>query len=341
MRFLGGYVEKVRLVILLLTLMGIGLSGCQGRSEDSVQVLELVATPLAVPEGAYLNVAWVDKSHLAFVYTGGEIGEQWTYQLVIYSTDTQEWRVLQTPQSAECDWTSPVFPTRLPNGRLSFMNTCHVYHDGTTGVINRIYMWDQDSGEFHQLQQYPENFVIGPFAFSPDMAELIQEEGVGPGLNNEFYRVQQDGQMERLFPNYQRVRSPSWSPDGHTIAFMGTETGPDGDFADLLRYPWDLYLMDADGGNVRIVLPGIRSAGGPDWSPDGKFLAFTGGYAGREGTWVLNIDTLQVTQVWPYPTGYDWSPDGSQMVILERNETNNSEHPAIIDLPSDLLGVDE
>ena len=63
--------------------------------------------------------------------------------------------------------------------------------------------------------------------------------------------------------------SVAWSPDGRTIAFTRIPPG-------LNDSHHDLWLMDADGTNERILVPDIRATHGlgPVWSPDGDRIAY-------------------------------------------------------------------
>jgi len=59
---------------------------------------------------------------------------------------------------------------------------------------------------------------------------------------------------------------PAWSPDGKQIAFTRWSEPQQG-----------VYVMDADGGNMRLIYQ-INGAKNPIWSPDGTKIAFTSVY---------------------------------------------------------------
>jgi hypothetical protein len=72
---------------------------------------------------------------------------------------------------------------------------------------------------------------------------------------------------------------PAWSPDGRTLAFSRTPLGAETASAS------DVWLVDADGGNLHPLLQNDLEESNPSWSPDGRHLAFN-----RAGdVWVLDL----------------------------------------------------
>ena len=67
----------------------------------------------------------------------------------------------------------------------------------------------------------------------------------------------------------------SWSPRGDRIAFASTRNGNPSS-SDVREWNEEIYVMDADGANVRrlTTLPG-NDHWPPTWSPDGNNIAFT------------------------------------------------------------------
>jgi Tol biopolymer transport system component len=122
-----------------------------------------------------------------------------------------------------------------------------------------------------------------------------------------LWRMRTDGsdRLQLTFSPLQ-TNSPYWSPDGKSIAFMGTEPGKS----------WQVYRVPAEGGIPRMLSPQDRSHGDPYWSPDGLSLAFGAlpwaepDHAG--GIFILDLKTNQLSKVAGSERMFAprWSPDG-------------------------------
>jgi TolB protein len=100
-------------------------------------------------------------------------------------------------------------------------------------------------------------------------------------------------------------RYPAWSPDGTRIAYHSNLYGN-----------WDLFVMDADGSNVRRLTDHSADDAMPSWSPDGTRLVFHSARSGNWDVWMVDVNTLELRQLTFYPgedTFPTWSPDGNQI----------------------------
>ncbi len=95
-------------------------------------------------------------------------------------------------------------------------------------------------------------------AWSPDGKKIAFVSRLFPmGMN--IYVMDADGTNPQQLTSTGTNMSPSWSPDGAKIAFAYRESG-------AIQIPWDIWLMNADGANKRL----LASGDDPSWSPDSK-----------------------------------------------------------------------
>jgi len=105
---------------------------------------------------------------------------------------------------------------------------------------------------------------------------------------------------------------PTWSPDGRRIAFVRRPTGATS--FDL----GDLYVMDADGSNARLIAP---SANSPAWSPDSRKIAFSTYRGGDGAVLIVSADDAAAPAIHiGFDRGFNgwpaWSPDGSRIAFV-------------------------
>lgn len=106
------------------------------------------------------------------------------------------------------------------------------------------------------------------------------------------------------------------SPDGSKAAFVVTSIEPDSKWE--YKYSNQLYLVPTDGSALPRQLTTKENAAQPEWSPDGKQLAFVRVVEGKPQVFVLSFDGGEPLQLTKYKYGASapkWSPDGKQLLF--------------------------
>lgn len=146
-------------------------------------------------------------------------------------------------------------------------------------------------------------------AWSPDGANIaFTRYPETPNSTGGLYLVAPDGQAQDRLTRVEPLAASHWREDGRQLVFAGRREGID-----------DVYVVDLSGFGLLINL--TRSHPGqsrdPDWSPDGRQIAFISDL----DVWLMEADgaakrPVVVTELREFSPA--WSPDGSRIAFASQ-----------------------
>jgi tricorn protease len=100
-------------------------------------------------------------------------------------------------------------------------------------------------------------------------------------------------------------------------------------------YAGDIWTASRDGGDARRLTAGVGAKCDPYFSPDGKWIAFTGDYYGNADVFVVSAAGGEPRRLTYHPS-YDavegWSPDGKSILFVS-GRTSNTDPPKLFTVP--------
>ena len=247
------------------------------------------------------------------------------YEIYVMDTDGGN------PQNLTNNPNHDYSPSWSPNGkRIVFVSNRDGHVDANDWPTYEIYVMDADGENQQNVTNDPSD--DGAPSWSPDGKRIVfdsdrdRDRGNPHGID--IYVMDADGgNQERLTNNLTEDRYPSWSPDGKRIVFSARR---EGHFENKFAITYEIYVMDADGGNEQRLTENRKNDESPSWSPDGERIAF---WSDRKGEfenyeiYVMDADggneqrLTENRQEDGYPS---WSPD-SKRIAFWSNRDGNSE----------------
>jgi TolB protein len=146
-------------------------------------------------------------------------------------------------------------------------------------------------------------------AFSTRIA-FINVEGTPPQQHYKLIVADTDGENQQIIANStEPLMSPSWSPDGQSLAYVSFENRASA-----------IYVQTLRSGERRRVSARAGINGAPAWSPDGSTLAIT--LSRKDGdvdVYTLQLASQLLTRM-TFDPGIDtepvWSSDGRKLYFM-------------------------
>ncbi len=253
------------------------------------------------------------------------------------------WQFTTAPQNS----TSPRWS---PDGKslafLSLRPETTAPAAGAEAPKAQIYVLSMNGGEAKRVTNLKNGVSL--FRWSPDGSRMVVVSRVGPSdskpenkdrsdvrhYKNTSYKFNDSGWfddrrthlwvVEIASGNSKQVTEgdnwndsdPQWSPDGTRLAFVSNRTGKEYEE----DRNTDVWTISASGGTLTKISDHDESDGLPRWSPDGKWIAYTGEIHDRDHPKIFlapsaggSPSTLAANGLDLIPGALKWSNDGKSL----------------------------
>ncbi|PZC49215.1 MAG: WD40-like Beta Propeller Repeat [Chloroflexi bacterium] len=298
-------------------------AGCYSTADD----LTVSRSQIDAPEGNYTSVAWPSEDSIIAAFEPVALLDEDLFGLDL-------WRIaLDSTISERLDLPEPNFtychsvrfhdPAALADGRFAFVREC----EQDRGFVSELLVSTPGSSAVSPLFPLdPLSFKFAGYSLTPDGSKALTsiQEGMGDDLT-----LVSGTESRRIYGEFERANNPAWSPGGDAFVFFGNEAiygDPSRRWQELSYHFW---LVDTGcevagsecSSEPVLMLQNFYPGGRPQWSPDGRWVAYSGtNWIEDPGLFLRNMENGGISRI---ATGeyrdIAWAPDGQRLVaILEK-----------------------
>lgn len=346
MKTLRGFFPIAALVACLIVLSGLAFAQTpRGIIPEDYFSFEFVSDPQISPDGrlvAYV-VTKVDRAQ------NRRNSSIW---MAAIDGSRAPWQFTTAPQSSNS-------PRWSPDGKsLAFLSSrpestpAPAAAAGTTPAATaepqraQVYLLSMNGGEAKRLTNLKNGVSV--FRWSPDGTHLVLVSRTGPSdsradnkdrsdvrhYKNSSYKFNDTGWFDDRRTHLWAIDAksgeakqitdgndwndsdPQWSPDGTRLAFVSNRTGKEYEE----NRNTDVWVISASGGKPTKISDHDEADNQPRWSPDGKWIAFTGEVHDRDHPKIYLApptggapSILAANGLDLIPGGLEWSDDGKSI----------------------------
>lgn len=168
----------------------------------------------------------------------------------------------------------------------------------------------------HHISDLVYEYVTGiKGIFSTKLAYVVVSQNEQGARRYHLEVSDQDGYNPRgLLTSNEPIMSPSWSPNGRSLAYVSFE-----------KKHAAIFIQDVATGSRRLLTEFSGINGAPAWSPNGRKLALVLSKSGSPNIYVLDVASGQlqaITRDFYINTEPSWSPNGAKLLFTSNRGGN-------------------
>lgn len=256
---------------------GLELTGVLSKDRSTIHVLAD-----AIHKALFQTDGIATTKILYTVKTGGENGKKAISE--VFESDYDGGNPRQITNSRSYAVTPCYIPPRT--GRISRSFLYVSYEIGQP----KIYIGDLETGKTQRLSLLKGNQLMPAISSQRDQIAFISDVTGNPDLFLQSFDAESGliNKPRQLYATYKATQgTPTFSPDGKKIAFVSNKDGSP-----------KIYIIDIPPSGTplkeikaRLITKINRENSAPNWSPDGKKLAYCATAKGVRQIWIYDFET--------------------------------------------------